>query len=168
MNSPKFTVTVAPTPAYLTALAERVLAGQGLSNGLDIEIEIALFDPPEDGFVSVQPNAARTKLIYRRTDGTTCTSWAHDWTATRRHAASLLMRRATKLSQPAGGEVDAKSLQVIPDASSKIDAIDTAIRIGIFNTCMQRGMRQDAAIAIVKGTMAQLCVAAALAKGKEL
>lgn len=48
----------------------------------------------------------------------------------------------------------------------RIDAIDTAIRIGIFNTCIERGMDQDAATAIVKGTMAQLCVAAALAKGK--
>lgn len=168
MNTPRFIVTVTPTPAYLTALADRVLAGSGLSNGLDIEIEIALFDPPEDGFVSVQPNATRTKLIYRRKDGTTCTCWAHDWTATRHHAASLLMRRATKLSQPAGGEVDATLVQVTPDASSKIDAIDTAIRIGIFNTCMQRGMRQDAAIAIVRGTMEQLCVASALAKGKDL
>lgn len=47
------------------------------------------------------------------------------------------------------------------------DAIENAIRIGIFNTCKERGMSDDAAIAIVKGTMAQLCVAAALAKGIE-
>ncbi len=53
------------------------------------------------------------------------------------------------------------------DIPSRIDAIESAIRIGIFNTCIERGMDQDAAIAIVKGTMAQLCVAAALAKGKE-
>lgn len=54
------------------------------------------------------------------------------------------------------------------DQPSRIDAIDSAIRIGIFNTCMARGMSQNAAIAIVRGTMEQLCVASALAKGKEL
>lgn len=53
-----------------------------------------------------------------------------------------------------------------PAEPSRIDAIDSAIRIGIFNTCIERGLDQDAAIAIVKGTMAQLCVAAALAKRK--
>lgn len=55
-----------------------------------------------------------------------------------------------------------------PAEPSRIDAIESAIRIGIFNTCMARGMSQDAAIAIVRGTMEQLCVASALAKGKEL
>lgn len=50
---------------------------------------------------------------------------------------------------------------------NRLDVIESAIRIGIFNTCIERGMSQDAAIAIVKGTMAQLCVAAALAQGKE-
>ncbi len=54
------------------------------------------------------------------------------------------------------------------EASTPPQAIETAIRIGIFNTCMQRGMSQDAAIAIVRGTMEQLCVASALAKGKDL
>jgi hypothetical protein len=49
----------------------------------------------------------------------------------------------------------------------RIAVIESAIRIGIFTTCIERGMSDDAAIAIVKGTMAQLCVAAALAKGKE-
>lgn len=59
------------------------------------------------------------------------------------------------------------SPNAVREAIGCIDLIVSAIRIGIFNTCMQRGMRQDAAIAIVKGTMAQLCMAAALAKGKE-
>ncbi|WP_294309437.1 hypothetical protein [uncultured Sphingomonas sp.] len=52
------------------------------------------------------------------------------------------------------------------EGEGRIEAIETAIRIGIFNTCIERGMDQDAAIITVKGTMAQLCVAAALAKGK--
>lgn len=56
---------------------------------------------------------------------------------------------------------------MIPDTATKIDAIDSAIRIGVFNTCMARGMSQDAAIAIVRGTMEQLCVASALSKAKD-
>lgn len=61
----------------------------------------------------------------------------------------------------------APAVDAVPvDQPSRADAIGTALRIGIFNTCVQRGMSDDAAIAIVKGTMAQLCVASALAKGK--
>lgn len=52
------------------------------------------------------------------------------------------------------------------DLRSRLNTIESAIRIGIFSICIERGMDEDAAIAIVKGTMAQLCVAAALAKGK--
>ena len=52
------------------------------------------------------------------------------------------------------------------DLRSRLNTIESAIRIGIFSTCIERGMDEDAAVAIVKGTMAQLCVAAALAKGK--
>ncbi|MDR6144977.1 hypothetical protein QE363_000770 [Sphingomonas sp. SORGH_AS870] len=53
------------------------------------------------------------------------------------------------------------------EGRARIEAIESAIRIGIFNTCVQRGMSQDAAIAIVRGTMEQLCVASALSKAKD-
>ena len=150
-----------PSPEYLTALAHRVRDGSGISNALDMEIEIALFDPPEDGFVSVQPNATRTKLIYRRADGTTVTCRAHDWTMGRRdYLAAKILSRAEEIKE-------ARRTQAPRDTNERLDAIESAIRIGIFNTCIQRGMSQDAATAIVRGTMDQLCVAAALAKGKE-
>lgn len=78
----------------LLDLAERVEAGSGISNALDIEIEMALFNPPEDGFVSVRKNAANTKLIYTRPDGREVTCWACDWTMNRQHAAAALRARA--------------------------------------------------------------------------
>ena len=87
----------APTPAYLTELAERVRTGSGISNRLDIEIELALFDPKVGSFVSVQPNASRTKLVYRRADGTDVTARAHDWTMRREHSAAQLRFRAVEL-----------------------------------------------------------------------
>lgn len=87
----------APTPAYLTELAGRVRTGSGISNRLDIEIELALFDPKVGSFVSVQPNASRTKLVYRRADGTDVTAHAHDWTMRREHSATQLRLRAVEL-----------------------------------------------------------------------
>ncbi|MBI0474255.1 hypothetical protein D9601_02600 [Sphingomonas sp. MA1305] len=76
------------------ALANRVEAGWGISNSLDAEIEIALFNPPEDGFRSVRRNAAGTKLIYTRQDGKELTCWARDWTLDRPRAVALLRARA--------------------------------------------------------------------------
>lgn len=74
-----------------------------------------------------------------------------------RHVARIVIEGADPIYRPFPME-----------GEGRIEAIETAIRIGIFNTCMQRGMSQDAAIAIVRGTMEQLCVASALAKGKDL
>ncbi|MGO1304565.1 MAG: hypothetical protein ACTMKV_07245 [Sphingomonas parapaucimobilis] len=77
-----------------------------------------------------------------------------------RHASAL--RNAEEAGYERG-LADGRALS----ATSRIDFIESALRVGIFNTCIERGMSQDAAIATVHGTMAQLCVAAALAKGKE-
>lgn len=52
------------------------------------------------------------------------------------------------------------------DIRARLHAMESAIRIGIFSTCIEQGLDEDAAIAIVKGTMAQPCVTAALARAK--
>ena len=76
----------------LEGLIERVKAASGVSNALDIEIEMALFKP--DGrHISVRPNAAKTKLVYTKMTGGTDTFWARDWTisqASRDEAVRLL------------------------------------------------------------------------------
>ena len=67
------------THTPLSELVERVRRCRSHSNKLDIEIDIALFKP--DGkYVSVRPNAAGTKLVYRLADGSTRTHWAEDHT----------------------------------------------------------------------------------------
>lgn len=62
-------------------LIERIEAATGPDNKLDIAIDIHLFEP-DDEFHGIRANAAGTKLIYGRTDGTSLTCWARDWTLT--------------------------------------------------------------------------------------
>ncbi|MDR6850154.1 hypothetical protein [Sphingomonas sp. BE137] len=81
-------------------LAERVERGTGISNRLDAEIEIALFNPPEDGFVSVRKNRSGSKLIYTQQDGREVTHWPADWTMDRSRAAALLRACALSLPSP--------------------------------------------------------------------
>ena len=89
-------MTTTHQPAVLLQLAERVDAGTGISNALDIEIEMALFNPSDDGFVAVRKNYATTKLIYTRRDGSELTCWAGDWTMDRPRAAAALRARAAQ------------------------------------------------------------------------
>ncbi len=73
-------------------LADRCEAASGADNALDVLIEVALFNP-DNGWAAVRPNAAGTKVIYTRPDGTEATFWAHDWTITdrrRRETAAAL------------------------------------------------------------------------------
>jgi hypothetical protein len=74
----------------LSELIERVEKATGPSNELDIQIEIALFDPE----VSVRPNAAGTKLIYAMRSGKQQTVLAADHTLTpeSREIALALLR----------------------------------------------------------------------------
>lgn len=62
-------------------LIERVRKSRSTSNALDIEIDVALFKPDSE-YVSVAPNSAGTKLVFRLADGTTRTHWAEDHTLT--------------------------------------------------------------------------------------
>ena len=70
-------------------LIERLEKATGTDNELDIAIEIALFNPD----VAVRPNAAGTKLIYTKRDGSEVTHWADDYTLlpeSRRRSIALL------------------------------------------------------------------------------
>ena len=66
----------------IAALLERLRAARKPDNSLDIAVDIALFRP-DDEFVSVAPNSAGTKLVYRAADGRTQTYWAQDHTLNR-------------------------------------------------------------------------------------
>lgn len=68
-------------------LVGRVEAATACDNALDIEIDIALFEP-DALHKSVRANAAGTKLVYTRHDGSTNTHWAFD------HTLSLTTRKA--------------------------------------------------------------------------
>lgn len=78
----------------MLALAARVEARHGFDNSLDVEIEVALFEPGGIA-VSARPNAFGTKVIYTYVDGTQATYWAEEWTADRADAAASLRARAS-------------------------------------------------------------------------
>lgn len=78
-----------PSKEELSGLVERVRGLKDASNALDIEIEIALFKPDER-YVSVRLNHAKTKLVYTTRDGRTETFWAFDWTLTAGRRADTL------------------------------------------------------------------------------
>jgi hypothetical protein len=76
----------------LASLLERVRDCDEADNALDIEIEIATFQP-DRLYSAVRPNAAGTKLIYTTQDGGQETCWAWDWTlneANRKQAADAI------------------------------------------------------------------------------
>jgi hypothetical protein len=73
-------------------LLERVRDNDEADNALDVEIEIATFQP-DALYASIRANAAGTKLIYTMQDGQKHTCWAWDWTlntANRNQATALL------------------------------------------------------------------------------
>ncbi len=79
-------------------LIDRLREAKGPDNALDMEIDIALFRPGAE-FVSVSPNAAGTKLVFKRHDGSTATFLAWDHTLTkssREYAIALLLAKDSK------------------------------------------------------------------------
>lgn len=70
-----------PTPdrEALLALADEVASGRGMDNGLDVRVEIALFQP-DDEYVSIRANGAGTKTVCTKHDGSQRTFWARDFT----------------------------------------------------------------------------------------
>jgi len=79
-------------------LIERLRAGER-GNDLDILIEIALFDPG-DGYLSVRPNDAGTKVIYSLDDGSQETCWAYDWTMYPERSIARLEARLAAAKEP--------------------------------------------------------------------
>lgn len=63
----------------LLALANEVAMGRGMDNGLDVRVEIALFQPDEE-YESIRANDAGTKTICIKRDGSQRTFWARDFT----------------------------------------------------------------------------------------
>jgi len=68
----------------LSELIERVEKGE-TSNELDVAIEITLFNPD----VAIRANAAGSKVIYTKRDGSEATHLAWDWTLPRNRPRTL-------------------------------------------------------------------------------
>lgn len=85
----------------LLSMAERVERCTSADNALDVQVEIALFEPDKP-YASVRANAAGTKLIYADHGGREQTCWAGDWTMADRRAntAAALRARATNATTP--------------------------------------------------------------------
>ncbi|KQM62397.1 MULTISPECIES: hypothetical protein [unclassified Sphingomonas] len=81
----------------LLALAGEVANGEGLDNGLDVRVEVALFNPTPS-WASIRANDAGTKVIYTDFDGRDTTCWAPEWTGMRGQAAIDLRAQAEALS----------------------------------------------------------------------
>lgn len=67
--------------------------GSMSDNGLDVEIQCALFEPCKR-WVSIRPNNAGTKAILTDAFGRETTFWAHDWTVGKNRKATLAALRA--------------------------------------------------------------------------
>ncbi|MCO6050890.1 hypothetical protein NGM99_13985 [Mesorhizobium sp. RP14(2022)] len=73
----------------LASLIERVEKCARLDNALDVEIEVALFEP-DDVTKSCRPNNAGTKVIYTHVNGRETTYRADDWTMNKPYALKRL------------------------------------------------------------------------------
>lgn len=69
----------APDAGELAGLLDRVDAATETDNSLDVEIEIAVFQPDRH-YASVRANSAGTKVIYTSLEGKDYTCWSWDWT----------------------------------------------------------------------------------------
>lgn len=77
-------------------LAKRVANARRADNALDVECEVALFEPC-DRFAAIHANSAGSKVIYTRVDGSQVTFRAADWTmaSQRSRTVTLLQARHT-------------------------------------------------------------------------
>lgn len=74
----------------LQRLVERIEGGER-SNALDVDIEVALFEPC-GSWKAARPNAAMTKVIYTDKNGVDSTHWAPDWCQSPAALSSLRAR----------------------------------------------------------------------------
>lgn len=80
--------------AAFAALAEKVAKTKRSCNALDVQIEIALFEP-DAAYSAIRANSAGTKVIYTTPAGQDTTYRARDWTADRAVTLAVLRARAT-------------------------------------------------------------------------
>lgn len=93
---------VAEIARGLRSLADQVEAESGFNNSLDVQCEIALFEPSETER-SIRANAAGTKVIVTFHDGSERTYLARDFTiskAERERTAALLRAHLLNEAQP--------------------------------------------------------------------
>jgi len=81
----------------LTDLIARVEALTATSNAIDVEVEVALFEPTGVS-VACRPNDAGTKVIYTYCDGSRKTYLADDWTLTDEQRAETIRLLKERLS----------------------------------------------------------------------
>ena len=75
-------------------LAERIEGlGPMSDNSLDVEIEVALFEPNPRA-LSIRPNNAGTKVIHTSATGEESTHWARDWTVSKNRKSTIAALRA--------------------------------------------------------------------------
>uniref|UniRef100_A0A193SBF1 Uncharacterized protein n=1 Tax=biofilter metagenome TaxID=1070537 RepID=A0A193SBF1_9ZZZZ len=83
----------------MTSLIDRLSRLDGPCNRTDVLIEVALFKA-NNIYRSIRANAAGTKVIYTKRDGTQETYWAQDYTLTpERRAESIELLRAKVASR---------------------------------------------------------------------
>ena len=85
------------TRSSLHSLLERVRSAEKADSATDIAVDIALFEPDSE-FVSVRSNAAGTKLVYARRDGSTSAYWPEDHTLNSMTRANAIALLSAKLS----------------------------------------------------------------------
>jgi len=84
--------------AAFVALATKVAKTKRSCNALDVQIEIALFEPDEES-ASIRANAAGTKVIVTSPAGKDTTYRARDWTMDRAVTLAVLRSRAQSKEQ---------------------------------------------------------------------
>lgn len=77
----------------LADLIERLEKATGSDNALDVEIEVALFEPDAES-IGARANSAGSKVIYTLADGTEVTYRAADWSIDRNKQRTLAILRA--------------------------------------------------------------------------
>lgn len=92
-----------PDPDNLLELADEIDRGNGVSNELDVRIEVARFEPCPV-YTACRANAAGTKVIYTKVGGGEETCWAWDWTQDRKSVSEVLRARARSSNDQGRGK----------------------------------------------------------------
>lgn len=83
---------------YINNLVERIDRCRKPSNWMDVEIEIAVFQPSEL-YESVRANSKATKVIYTMASGRELTQGAYDWTLNKENKEMAIALLTKKISE---------------------------------------------------------------------